>query len=170
MEMILVLAVIALLIAVAMPSMQAMLAGVKLQSAADHLRARFAEARSRAILESRPYRVAVMPGQSDYRLAPDSPEFWGEGQATTEEGNGNEPLIIEDKLPDNILFQLGDGHAGRGGDTGPWSHLVSFLADGSCDADCSVRLEFEDCQPIEIVLRGLTGAVTTHRVGAGGAP
>jgi Tfp pilus assembly protein FimT len=169
MEMILVLAVIALLVAVALPSVEAMLADIKLQSAADHLRARFAEARSRAILESRPYRIAVMPGQSDYRLAPDSPEFWGDGQAAAEDSGAAEPLIIEDKLPENILFQPGAGQ-GQAGDSGPWMRLLAFQADGSCDSDCSIRLEFEDCRPLEVMVRGLTGSVTVRRVNTGGGP
>jgi prepilin-type N-terminal cleavage/methylation domain-containing protein len=166
-EMILVLAVIAFLIAVALPSVQAMLSDVKLQAAADHFRARLAEARSRAILESRPYRIAAMPGDSSYRIAPDSPEFWGEGQAAADESNGVEPLIVEDKLPENIPFQLSEG---RGGDSGPWVHLLSFQIDGSCDRDYSLRLEFEDCLPLEINVRGLTGSVTVRRIDTGGTP
>ncbi len=164
-EMLLVLALILLISVAATPSLLSMLSDAKLQAAADHLRARFAEARSRAIQENRAYRFAVMPGQSDYRLAPDSPEYWGEGQPPGEEAVA--PLIIEDKLPENIPFQPGEGQ-GRGGDSGGWVHLLSYQADGSCDNDCSFRLEFEDCRPIEITVRSLTGSVTVRNINPGG--
>lgn len=169
-ELILVLAVMAMIMAAAVPSIEAMLADAKLQEAADLIRSRFAEARSHAIEEGRPYRFAVMPNQSDYRIAPDLPEYWGDGQASADSSTAAAPLTVESKLPNGILFQLGEGQGGRGGDSGPWTHLVSFLPDGTCDNDCSIVLEFGDSSPVQITVRALTGSVTAQSVNKGGSP
>jgi prepilin-type N-terminal cleavage/methylation domain-containing protein len=167
-ELILVLALIAMIMAAAVPSIQAMLDDARLQEAADTLRSRFAEARAHAIEEGRPYRFAIMPGQSDFRLAPDLPEYWsGAEDPTATTASNVPPLILEAKLPNDVMFNLIDG-GGHPSDSGPWSHLISFLPDGSCDADCNIDLQRGDSRPISIFIRGLTGSVTvrTGDVGA----
>lgn len=170
-ELILVLAVIAMIMAAAVPSIQAMLDDARLQEAADTLRSRFAEARAHAIEEGRPYRFAIMPGQSDFRLAPDLPEYWSGAEDPTATSASNvPPLILESKLPNDVVFNLTEGQGGQAGDSGPWSHLISFLPDGSCDADCNIDLQRLDSRPINIFVRGLTGSVTVHSGDKGGNP
>jgi hypothetical protein len=46
--------------------------------------------------------------------------------------------------------------------------LISFLPDGSCDADCNIDLQRLDSRPINIFVRGLTGAVTVRSGDKGG--
>lgn len=159
-ELTLVLVLIVILAAMAYPSMEAMYVDAKLRAGADHLRARFAEARARAIDEGRAYRFAVKPNTSDYRLAPDSPEFWGEGQGLQEEASV-QPLEIEDKVTGDILFQFGDNAALYESPNG-WTTLVTFNPDGSCNEDRIIRLEYEDARPVELEIRALTGSVSAR--------
>ncbi len=164
-EMILVLAVIIMIMAAAVPSIRGMLDSAKLQEATDHLRSKFAEARSHAIEEGRPYRFAIMPDQSDYRLAPDSPEFWDDGQSTGDSTSStNSALTVEGKLPNDIHFDAIDGAAaGSGG----WNTMLLFLPDGSCDTDRVITLRYPDLMPTQINVRALTGSVTVARVKEG---
>lgn len=164
-ELILVLAVVIMIMAAAIPSIQGMLDSAKLQEATDHLRSRFAEARSHAIEEGRPYRFAIMPDQGDYRLAPDTPDYWDDSQTTIGSGSTtNSALVVEAKLPSNILFEPGNSMAGG---SGGWSTLVTFLPDGSCDNDCTVTLRYSDLRPAVVSVRALTGSVTVGTLNEG---
>lgn len=168
-EVMLVLAVIVMLSAMAYPSLESMYADIRVQAAADHLRGRFAQGRTRAIDDGRPYRFAVKPDTGEYKLAPDSPEFWGDG---SDAGAANdetypEPLVLEDTLPSEIVFQFSSF---AGAESGGWAQLVTFLPDGSCTADRTIRLEREGARPIELSIRQLTGGVTVQTVKAGGGP
>ena len=63
MEVALVLALILVLAAITVPSLESMYGDVKLTAATDLIRARWADARTQAIEEGRAYRFAIMPGQ-----------------------------------------------------------------------------------------------------------
>ncbi|MCX7699369.1 MAG: GspH/FimT family pseudopilin [Gemmataceae bacterium] len=160
-ELMLVLAIVAMLAAIAYPSIETMYGDLRVQAAADHLRGRFALARSRAIEDGRPYRFAVQSNSGVYRIAPDSAEFWGDGGSVgSDDAAFPTPLQLEDTLPEDIAFQLADD---RGfGTNGTWSTLVVFLPDGSCSSDRIIRLEREGNRPVEIRIRGLTGGITTQ--------
>jgi Tfp pilus assembly protein FimT len=167
----LVLAIIALLTAMAYPVIETMYGDVRVSAAADNLRGRFAEARSRAIEEQRPYRFAVKANTGDYRLAPDSADNWGEANAQqqqqTQDDSAPAPLVVEDTLPSDILFQFGSGAAGMG-DSGGWTPVVTFQPDGSCSEDRVIRLERDGSRAIEITIRALTSSITARSVRPGG--
>jgi prepilin-type N-terminal cleavage/methylation domain-containing protein len=162
-ELLLVLAILVILSALVMPAIENMYAEVRLQAGADNLRSRLAEARGHAIAEQRPYRFAVKPNSSNYRLAPDAADQWGETppvpEAATDDGLSVPPLVVEDVLPDHIEFQFAAGSE-PSQSSGSWSKVVTFQPDGSCDDDRTIRLDLENCRPIEISIRQLTGAVT----------
>jgi len=166
-ELLLVLAIVVIISALVVPAVENMYAEVRLQAGADNLRSRLAEARARAISEQRPYRFAVKPNSSDYRLAPDASDQWGETppqpEAPTEDGLSVPPLVVEDSLPDHIEFQFSAG-SDAGKSSGGWSKVVTFQPDGSCDDDRTIRLDLENCRPIEINIRQLTGSVTAKMV------
>ena len=69
-EMVLVLAIIVLLAAITYPSLNGMYADLKVQAAADEVRAQCVTARTQAVNEGRPYAFAVMPGGDRSRVAP----------------------------------------------------------------------------------------------------
>jgi prepilin-type N-terminal cleavage/methylation domain-containing protein len=162
-ELLLVLVIIAMLAMLALPSMETMYGDVRVQSAADNLRGRLAQARTRAIDDNRPYRIGVKVGTGQYRLAPDSPEFWGDGNAPTDSTDDTypAPLIVDDALPNDIVFSL-DGS--QRAESGGWSTLVSFLPTGACTNDCTIRLDRDDARPIEISVRALTGGISAKAV------
>jgi prepilin-type N-terminal cleavage/methylation domain-containing protein len=75
-ETLIVLAIMVILAGLTYPSIKGSFGYYKLHGAVDSVRAAWAHARSQAILESRPYRFAVEPNGSHYRVAPDQPDFW----------------------------------------------------------------------------------------------
>lgn len=169
MELMMVLALLVLLAAMAYPSIDAMYSDVRLKAGADHLRGRFAEARTRAIEEGQPYRFAVIPGEGNYRLAPDNSDYWGDAGGSGAQGaqpEGAQGTVIEEVVPSNIRFQLGG--AGVASDGG-WVALLTFNPDGSCSEDKVIRLDLEGTRPIEIRVRALTGTVTIRSLRAGDA-
>jgi prepilin-type N-terminal cleavage/methylation domain-containing protein len=170
MEVILVLAIMVLLAALSFPSVETMYGDVRLNAAADQIRARWADARTQAIEEGRPYRFAV---QTDgrFRIAPDTMEFWG-GGSTGDNALPNEtdtpPLDIEESLPKGVKFSdNGLNTAGDAGDAGGWITVVRFQPDGTASTDVEIVFESEGCRPLQLRLRGLTGAVTATTLTTG---
>jgi prepilin-type N-terminal cleavage/methylation domain-containing protein len=166
-ELMLVLAILVMLAAMALPAIETMYADVRVQAASDHVRGRLAMARTRAIDDGRPYRLGVKVGTGDYRIAPDSSEFWGDSNAATpsEDDTLPAPLIEEGTLPSEIVFQM---VGGARAESGGWTTLVTFLPNGACSDDCTIRLEREDARPIEIQIRALTGGVRAQSISLGG--
>ena len=172
-EMLLVLAILVILGALAYPSIDGMYSGVKLRAGADALRAALMQGRSHAIDETRSYRVCVIPGAGSFRVAPDSPEYWGgSGGTPTPDDPNNPPYVQEDKLPRGIVFVMGDvgagsagGPSGSGGDSGGWVPVVTFLATGEATADTQVVLQVPGTRPLVVRVRSMTGTVTVTRGG-----
>src|SRR5262245_45505414 len=164
-ELILVLAIVAMVLAMAYPSLDAFLTEARLKAGADHLRARFAEARSHAILDNQPYVFSVKPGESAYRIAPDNhggmneTDPGAEGQAAS--------FMLEGEMPNNIRFNLDHANVSGAGSDNGYVGILTFLTDGSCDDDKTIRLDLEGATPIEITVRGLTGAVSVRSLGSG---
>jgi prepilin-type N-terminal cleavage/methylation domain-containing protein len=159
-ELILVLALIVMVLAWAYPSLDAYVTDARLKAGADHLRARFAEARSHAILENQPYVFGVKPGESGYRLAPD------DGTDSTANANPDDhpdSVVVEDQMPNGIRFNL-DSASVAGASSNGYVGILTFMPDGTCTDDKTIRLDLEGAVPIEISVRGLTGAVTVRSI------
>src|SRR6516165_5511545 len=92
-ELLLVLALLVILAGLALPSIDAMYADSRVTAAADQVRASWASARAHAIREGRPYRFAIAVNGNGFRVAPDSSEFWGGGDAPAAAGGGEPPLV-----------------------------------------------------------------------------
>src|SRR6266542_3901766 len=106
-EMIRVLAIVVILLSVAYPSLTAMQRSYRVEGAADGAKAGMLTARAQAIEEGRPYRFAIVPGKGNFRVAPDSPDFWGGGAPPTAAQGSAAPLVLEESLPKGTFF--GDG-------------------------------------------------------------
>jgi hypothetical protein len=152
-------------------------------AAADAVQGAWAEARSRAINEGRPYRFAIVQGQGNYRIAPDSPEFWSGGGGMEMNDPENPALDLSDVLPRGIRFPreegLGADVASLSGDTSlppdsispdMWKAIVTFMPDGTAAADAEVILESRSTDPLRLRMRGLTTTTTTERLRADGTP
>jgi type II secretory pathway pseudopilin PulG len=174
-EVALVLAIIVVMVALSYPSLEGMYATYRLQASADAIRARWAEARSQAVNEGRPYRFAVAWERGNYRFAPDSPEFWRGDESP---GGDNPPgsfLIVKDSLPRGVRFTAGEA-AGSSSPSAPdemsvptsddapssWTNIVTFLPDGTASDDVEIVLQARSARPLVLRLRALTGTVSVR--------
>lgn len=178
-ELVLVLAVLGLLAAMAVPTMQTLYSDLRAKAAADMLRAAWAEARARAVNDGRPYRFSLALDYGNFRVAPDSPEFWsGNGDSSSMMANDVPPLVLDDALPRGVRFRsletLGVGQALDNGesmlppggvDPGAWSATVLFLPDGTVRTDQEyllIGIQAPSTRPLVVRLRSLTGVSTVQ--------
>lgn len=157
-EVTLVLAVMLVLASIILPSVDAMYGDLRTQSAADAVRARWAEARTRAVEDGVAYRFGAIPETGKYRLAPDAPEFWSGGGGNALPDSDAEPMIVEDELPSGVTFAEAGG--GGGGD---YRSIATFLADGTAREDVEITFIARSSGPLVMRLRSLTGAVTVRK-------
>jgi len=164
-EMIVVLAILIIAAAIATPTLRSISGSTPLNAAADTVKARWAEARARAVAEGRPYRFAVMENTGKFRVAPDSPEFWDGTDSTSPGGNDGTrpPLVVVDKLPQEMRFlSSADAAGGQGqADGGDWSCPVVFTPDGNAQQDAQIVFGGEGVRPLVLRIRGVTGVATT---------
>jgi hypothetical protein len=177
-EVVLVLAVLVMITALAYPSIDGMWGHHRLTAALDEVRGTWASGRAHAIEEGQPYRFAVVLGKGNFRLAPDSPEYW-EGGGTQPPGPGPQPAIIAGALPRGVTFSSGSGGGGAAGGANPDTVLESvspsqyqtvavFLPDGTAQDDVEIRFNVRGAAPAVIRLRSMTGVVSVQR--GGGKP
>lgn len=150
MEMVVVCAVLVVAGAIAVPVVQTMFTGSRLDAARDAVRTSLSRARQLAVKESQPYRFDIRNNTGFYRIAP-------EGQA---EGAG-----MELSLPDEVFFCCDDDQLG-GND---WSTLTVFLPDGSAENNATVSIRTANTAPVTLQLRATTGSVVTAAVRLPGA-
>jgi Tfp pilus assembly protein FimT len=153
-ELCLVLAVIIVASAIAVPSITAMYADVKLTAASDLVRARWAEARARAVEDGMPYRFAVVPQSNRFRVEPDIAEN------PEEPGVDARPLVLDDELPGGVEFAVGETD-GEGGADGMQTIAV-FLPDGTARSDVEIVFRAGGQRSLVLRLRSLTGAVSAQ--------
>lgn len=174
-ELALVMALLVLLAGLAYPSLKSWYPYFKMNAAVDAVQTAWVQARTRAIDDGRPYRVAIVPGAGHFRIAPDAPEFWsGEGP-----GSDRDAFVLADSLPEDVRFVLGpdDGGAPAGGlgqgvaqEVSPdaWQRVVDFLPDGTASEDVEVVLRLEGTRAMKLRLRALTGSITVTRLSVEG--
>jgi len=169
-ELILVGAVIVILGGICYPSLKNMYGSHKQNGAVDSVRSAWAEARAHSINEGRPYRFSIEPNGSHYRIAPDNSDYWpGSGSANDPQGKGK---VVEGALPGGVRFSLGDDKAApppASADSdkddkpasGHWATGVVFLPDGTAKDDVKITFQVRGVRSTSILLRGLTGNVST---------
>jgi len=170
-EVVLVCAVLLLSASILVPSLRTMYGSYKLNGAVDSMRAAFAQARARAVEESRPYRVSIEPDGGHYRVAPDHADYWsGSPPADDPQGKG---MVLEDSMPAGVRFSLGGESKDLPGDDsetekpGPspdaYTTAAVFLPDGTAREDVEICFQVRGARPATLQLRGLTGATTVRR-------
>jgi type II secretory pathway pseudopilin PulG len=175
-ELILVLALLVVMCAAVYPSLEAMYGDSKATAGGDMVRGAWAEAQARAINDGRSYRFAVLPYAGNYRVAPDSSDFWSGGPGATDGTDpGSSALVLEGILPKGVRFEApetwttgadpnNESAAPAGStDSGSWTTVVVFLPDGTARDDRSVRLTARGGRPLTLRIRGLTGVITVKR-------
>jgi prepilin-type N-terminal cleavage/methylation domain-containing protein len=175
-ELVLVLAILVILAAMVYPSAESMYGHLKLSQGADTVRAAWAAARSHAINEGRPYRFAIIPGQGNLRIAPDSSEYWGGGGQTDDPADpDHQPLVKPDTLPKGLRFSAADAAqppATQGPSSIPvdaispdmWSKRTVFLPDGTATDDVEIIFGADGTMGLVMKLRALTGGVTVRQM------
>jgi prepilin-type N-terminal cleavage/methylation domain-containing protein len=186
-EVVLVMALLAMLAALAYPSLETMYGDLRVKAAADDLRAAWAEARTHAVNEGRPYRFSLVLNRGNYRVAPDGGDYWGGGEAPAPADPANPPFVLDEALPKGTRFctveALPSGAHDLGNDTilspggvdpGQWSATITFLPDGTVRAAqevVDIGLHARGTRPLVVRLRALTGVITVRPYrGEGGLP
>lgn len=171
-ELVLVLALLVVVAALIIPSAESMHGQFRLTQGTDSIRAAWASARAYAMEEGRPYRFAIIPNQGNYRVAPDSPEFWaGGGQPQGPNDSPNPPLVLSKSLPKGLRFSAPDAPAapvqGTESSLPPdsinpemWSSRTIFLPDGTASEDVEIVFGASGTMGKVMKLRALTGAVS----------
>jgi len=174
-EIVLVMALVVIFAAIAVPTISTMYASYKVRAASDTIRAGYAQARSHAIEESRRYRVGVIYGKANYRVAPDAPEYWSGG--TPPSDAQNPAYVLEDALPGGIAFGTPNSPMPDDGDTvlppdsvspGMYTTVAVFESDGTSRGtdgdDVVIILQKPGAgPPLTVYLRGLTGTATVRK-------
>ena len=173
-ELLLIVALLVLLAAIAWPTLDGALATFRMTEAADKVRACWADARAHAMNEGQAYRFSVLSGQGNFRVAPDSPDYWSGNDPTAPDPN-NPPLAYDDTLPRGVRFSTPDNYQSSGidqsgdssmpvgsVDSGSWTTLVTFLPDGTTNQDVEIVFTGGGARPLDVKLRALTGAVSVH--------
>jgi prepilin-type N-terminal cleavage/methylation domain-containing protein len=177
-ELILVLALLVILGALAYPSLDEMYGDNRLTAAADMVRAAWASARSHALDEGQAYRFAILPGEGNFRVAPDTSQFWGgnsSDNANTQNSastDSDSSFVFEDTLPKGVRFALPDSLQSGSGpdgnssvpigsvDSGSWHNLATFLPDGTAMQDVEIAFQRSGSRPVILKLKGVTGIIT----------
>jgi len=156
MELILVVAVLVILAGLSYPVIDSLFANSRLTEASDQIRARWSEARSRAIQERRSYRFAIKENTGKFRIAPDTGEYWEDGEPSANTSN-QQALVMEGALPQRVLFGSPDALT----TVSDWRTLVTFLPDGTANEDVEVNLSTKGTRSVTLRLRAVTGTATT---------
>jgi type II secretory pathway pseudopilin PulG len=159
-EIILVLAILVIVTALTVPSMQSMLADSRLTGAGDVVRGRLADARANAMSEGRPWKFGFIANTGVYQLAPeDSSEWDNASQELVEKAD-----VIRDELPKDIVFSLNQEdilNSQQALPPGPgWETIAIYLPEGYARDDTTVYFGKPGGGPNRAVLRGLTGSVS----------
>ena len=172
-ELTLVLVLILVVAVLSYPSLEAMKGSFEITAATDQVRAAWALARARAIEEGRPYRFAAVPGKGNYRIAPDSGDFWKGSSPVSGDNSTDKPLVVEEAVPKGVAFAIGDTPvvASTTDDTalpigsidiGQYTSVATFLPDGTSREDVRIVFSKKGVRPVVMRLRGITGSVTVR--------
>jgi prepilin-type N-terminal cleavage/methylation domain-containing protein len=141
-EMTLVTAIITIAGTLVIPSLEGMYGYYKKNGAVDAVKAAWAQARSQAIEEGRPYRFTALSGTGRFRVAPDQ----------TDSGSA---AVVEGSLPEGVTFGGASAADGSG-------EPIVFLPDGTARDDADVVFQVPGTRGTALHLRALTGAVTVR--------
>lgn len=155
-ELMVVLALLVIFAAIAMPSFAGLKGNADQKAAMDLLRARIADARGLALQEAATFRLAVNKGGTKLRLAPESADF--SSGAASEDASGGAKVIETPIQKATITVAETEAGAMGGGDEDEWVTIGTFLANGTCREDSNLIEVHEANFPnMKLLLRGVTG-------------
>jgi len=152
-ELMLVMALIAVAAGIAVPVVDSMMHPNQVKASIDAVRANWEQARSRAMEEGRPYRFSVQENGGAFRIEPD------DGDINNEKG-----FTIDGELPETCLFV--DGGSGmidasvKATSGGAYKTVAVFLPDGTARDDADLSFGRPGMARVTLRLRALTGHVS----------
>jgi hypothetical protein len=166
--MVLVMALLVVVGGVSVPLIQSMMSDAYVQNAQDLVRGRWAEMRLHAMNEGRPYRFAYRENTGSFRIAPESPDFWGEAGGSS--NNTTDAWVLESELPRDILFSQPGNAAAASATSQGWTRALTFLPDGTAREDVVVAFGKAGARALTLRVQGAVGAVTSGESPAEGEP
>jgi prepilin-type N-terminal cleavage/methylation domain-containing protein len=170
MELLIVLAILVIVAAIAIPVMSSMMTDTNTSVAGDQLRGLLAEARARAMEEGRPWRVGYLANTGTVQIAPEESSEW-ENAAT---GEIEKIDLIRQELPKDIIIALTQDDIASRQDAGApgsgWETIAVFLPFGNARDDGITYFGQAGYMPMRIVLRGLTGNVSIEMYDSSSQP
>lgn len=175
-EVCLVAAIMVIIAALAVPTLQSWYGYYKLQGAVDSVKAAWANARARAVEEGRPYRFSVEPSGGRFRVAPDQSNYWSGGGTNSDDQQ--KAFILEKAMPPGVRFGVNGQDATPTDDSstaakdqdnqkldpGSYTTTAVFLPDGTAKEDVTIVFRIKGATPTQITLRAMTGSVTTRKL------
>jgi prepilin-type N-terminal cleavage/methylation domain-containing protein len=172
-ELMIVMAIMVIVASLAVPSIfQSMDGQTRVNAAADYVRAQWAECRTYAIEEGRPYRFAVMPNSGKFKIEPytgplqnvdmlnpdpnAAPNMPGGAAAANAAGH-----VIEDRLPSPVRFGTKESPADPNSmemDSGEYVTVAIFLPNGTATEDAEMSFGAKGSSLVTIRLRAITGS------------
>jgi len=152
-------AILVISTAMAVPYMEGMLAGNQLTAAADLVKSRLTDMRSRAREEGRAYKLTLGDNGATFRVEP-----------LTEEGDLPN-MVSEEQLPKDISFRLQECKSfttGDGSREEANTMELIVLPDGTAPNDYEISFGGNEGPGLVVCLKGQTGAVSTKSNGEGG--
>jgi len=146
-EIMVVLGVIAIATAIAVPTISSMMGDTPVKAAADQVKSRWAEARAKAIEQGKPYRFSVTDNNK-FRVAPDD-DFDG--------ASG-----MDETLPKDVSFAQGNANNLQN-DNGAEGGSVVFLPDGTAKTDFELGLNGQGCAPVTLKMNKSTCTANVSR-------
>lgn len=159
-EVILVMVIMVIATAIAVPVIQSMLDDAHMTAGADMVRARLADARAKALDSGTPWKVAYLPNSGIFQLAAEDADAWSDSDQTPDET----PEFMRGELPKDIILAVNRddiaGAAGAPQASGGWQTLAVFTGDGSARDDGTVYVGKPGLMPLRVRVRALTGTVS----------
>lgn len=161
-ELIVVMAVIAILAALFIPTLSSVEGDRPIKAAGDLLRARIAEARYRAMEDGIRYRLALAPDGRRVRVAPDDDSFADRPPIEGDEGG---PLVSDNVFPKDVTATVVSDESGSATvDQYGWTRVATFEPLGTCrETVVEIELHQPGTYTLVLRLRGLTGNVHTFK-------
>lgn len=155
-ELIVVMTILVILAAVVLPSIGAFRGDSRQRAAADAIRGELAVARSRAMEEGRPYRIAVSQDGARLRRGPDGADF---AQQTASDTAGGSSPAVDYPLDQVTASLIADGDAPAPEAADGWVTIATVQPDGTCREDTAlIAVKDGDQTPLYVRVRGLTAA------------
>jgi prepilin-type N-terminal cleavage/methylation domain-containing protein len=179
-EVLLVLGVIAGVAALAQPALRSSLGDSRLRSAARQVRTELAKARLKAMqsglaqcfryqLDNRKFEVIPAEAMSEELNGSVNSDDTSLQQTASVEPAALQPevepaaaKVVQQDLPDGVMFDPVEEHLTAAVDEEGWSDPIVFYPNGRA-ADATIRLRGERGAVVDVSLRGLTGVATASK-------